>query len=107
MLMPSQIIVPLDGSANAEAILPHALFYALQTQSVLTLLRVIMPPGEPEYAVPYIPDDWYEGEVLWTRNYLSSLATRLQAQGARVHTQHLDGISGGSAITSYAGQHPY
>src|SRR5947209_15117176 len=104
--MQSQVIVPLDGSTNAEAILPHALFYALQTQSVLTLLRVIMPPGEPEYAVPYIPDDWYEGEVLWTRNYLSSLATRLQAQRARVHTQHLDGISAGSAITSYPGQHP-
>jgi nucleotide-binding universal stress UspA family protein len=75
--MPSQVIVPLDGSAYVEAILPHALFLALQAQSVLTLLRVIMPPGEPEYAVPYFPDDWYEGEVRWTKNYLTSLATRL------------------------------
>ena len=75
--MQSQVIVPLDGSTNAEAILPHALFFALQTQSLLTLLRVIMPPGEPEYAVPYIPDDWYEGEVSWTKNYLASLAARL------------------------------
>ena len=78
--MQSQVIVPLDGSTNAEAILPHALFFALQTQSVLTLLRVIMPPGEPEYAAPYIPDDWYAGEVSWTKNYLTSLATRLQVQ---------------------------
>src|SRR6266566_9298188 len=100
MLMPSQIIVPLDGSANAEAILPHALFYALQTQSVLTVLRVIMPPGEPEYAVPYIPDDWYEGEVSWTKNYLTSLAVRLQAQGVRVQTQHVEGTSAGAAILS-------
>ena len=104
--MKSQVIVPLDGSTNAEAILPHALFFALQTESALTLLRVIMPPGEQEYAVPYIPDDWYQGEVSWTKNYLAGLATRLQAQGAPVHTQHLEGTSTGAAITSYAEQHP-
>ena len=71
--MQSQVIVPLDGSTNAEAILPHALFFAQQAQSLLTLLRVIMPPGEPEYTVPSIPDDWYTGEVMWTKNYLTSL----------------------------------
>ena len=103
--MQSQVIVPLDGSTNAEAILPHALFFALQTQSALTLLRVILPPGEPEYAVPYIPDDWYEGEVSWTKNYLASLATRLQAQGVRVQTQHVEGTFAGAAINSYAEQH--
>jgi nucleotide-binding universal stress UspA family protein len=103
--MQSQVIVPLDGSTNAEAILPHALFFAQQTQSVLTLLRVIMPPGEPEYTVPSIPDDWYAGEVMWTKNYLTSLATRLQAQGARVQTQYLEGTFAGAAITSYAEQH--
>ena len=65
--MPSQVIVPLDGSAYAEAILPHVLLFALQSQSVLTLLRVIMPPGEPEYPVPYIPDDWYQGKYTGQR----------------------------------------
>ena len=103
--MQSQVIVPLDGSTYAEAILPHALFFAQQTQSLLTLLRVILPPGEPEYAVPYIPDDWYEGEVSWTRNYLASLATRLQAQGAHVQTQYLEGTFAGATINSYAEQH--
>src|SRR5215470_7276987 len=98
--MLSQVIVPLDGSTNAEAILPHAFFFAQQTQSVLTLLRVIMPPGEPEYAVPSIPDDWYAGEVMWTKNYLTSLATSLQAQGVRVQTQYLEGTFAGAAITS-------
>ncbi len=103
--MQSQVIVPLDGSANAEAILPHALFFAQQTQSVLTLLRVIMPPGEPEYTVPYIPDDWYAGEVSWTNSYLTSLASRLQTQGARVQTQYLEGALCGATINSYAEQH--
>ena len=104
--MQSQVIVALDGSTNAEAILPHALFFALQTQSTLTLLRVILPPGEPEYTVPYIPDDWYEGEISWTKNYLNTLAARLEAQGARVQTQHVEGTSAGVAISSYAAQHP-
>ena len=103
--MQSQVIVPLDGSTNAEAMLPHALFFALQTQSVLTLLRVIMPPGEPEYPAPYIPDDWYGGEVSWTKHYLTSLATRLQAQGVHVQTQHVEGTFAGAAINSYAEQH--
>ncbi len=103
--MKSQVIVPLDGSTYAEAILPHALFFAQQTQSVLTLLRVIIPPGEPEYAVPYIPDDWYDGEVSWTNSYLTSLATRLQAQGVHVQTHYLEGTFCGAAINSYAEQH--
>src|SRR5947208_14756233 len=103
--MQSQVIVALDGSIGAEAILPHALFIALQTQIVLTLLRVIMPPGEPEYVAQYIPDDWYAGEVSWTKNYLAGLAPRVQGQGARVHIQHVEGTFAGAAINSYAEQH--
>src|SRR6266516_6748072 len=104
--MQSQVIVALDGSTEAEAILPHALFIALQTQSVLTLLRVIMPPDEPGYGAQYIPDDWYAGEVSWTKNYLAGLATRLQGQGARAHIQHVEGTFAGAAINSYAEQYP-
>src|SRR5260370_30077695 len=100
--MESEVIGPLDGSTYAEAMLPHALFYALQTQSLLTLLRGIMPPGDPQYQVPYIPDDWYEGEETWTKNYLTGLATRLLSHDARVQTQHLEGTSAGSALSSYA-----
>jgi nucleotide-binding universal stress UspA family protein len=103
--MKSQVIVPLDGSTNAEAMLPHALLFARETQSVLTLLRVIMPPGEPAYGVPYIPDDWYAGEAMWTNNYLGGLAARLEPQGVRVQTQHVEGVSAGGAITAYAVQH--
>ena len=103
--MQSHMIVPLDGTTKAEAILPHALFFALQTQSVLTLLRVIMPPGEPAYGVPYIPDDWYAGEAMWTRNYLGGLAARLQPQGVRVQTKYVEGVSAGGAITFYAVEH--
>src|SRR5690349_14756148 len=104
--MQPQILVTLDGLPNAEAILPHALFFARETQSELTLLRVIMPPGEPAYGVPYIPDDWYAGEAKWTREYLDGLAARLESQGVRVHTHYVEGVSAGGAITAYAVQHP-
>jgi nucleotide-binding universal stress UspA family protein len=102
--MQSHVLATLDGSSNAEAILPHALFFARQTQSVLTLLRVIMPPDEPAYGVPYIPDDWYAGEAVWTRNYLGALAARIEPQGARVQTDYVDGVVAGGAITDYAVQ---
>ena len=36
--MQSQVIVPLDGSASAEAILPHALLFAQRGRSILTML---------------------------------------------------------------------
>ena len=104
--MQSQVIVALDGSTEAETILPHALSFALQTQSVLTLLRVIVPPEEPTYLFQYIPEDWYEGEESWTKRYLGDVAMRLEAQGARVRTEHAEGISAGAAISSYAAQHP-
>ena len=103
--MPSQVIATLDGSTNAEAILPHALLFALETQSDLALLRIITPPGSPGYAVPYLPDNWYADEARWTKNYLGDLAARLEPQGARMHTHYVEGASAGSAITSYAVEH--
>ncbi len=65
-----------------------------------------LAPGEPAYGVPYIPDDWYAGEARWTRNYLDGLAARLEGQGVRVQTHHVDGVSAGGAITAYVVQHP-
>ena len=103
--MLSQVIATLDGSTNAETILPHALFFAREAQSVLTLLRVIVPPGEPAFAVPYIPDDWYAGEVRWTNNYLGDLAARLEPQGVRVQTHYVQGVSAGGAINDYVEDH--
>lgn len=104
--MPSQVIATLDGSTNAEAILPHALFFAREGQSDLTLLRVIVPPGEPGFAVPYLPDTWYADEARWTSNYLRRMAGRLESQGVRVHTHYEEGAFAGGTITAYAAQQP-
>jgi nucleotide-binding universal stress UspA family protein len=103
--MQSQVLVPLDGSIEAEMILLHALFLAQQAHSMLTLLRVIVPPIEP-LPVSYIPDDRYDSEVSWTRQYLSDLARRLQVQGVCVQAQYVENVSASAAIITYAEQHP-
>ncbi len=41
MLMQSQMLVPLDGTTNAEMILPHALFLAQQTHSPILFKYLI------------------------------------------------------------------
>ena len=42
--MISHILVPLDGSALAECVLPHVLALASSVHSRVTLLQVLEPP---------------------------------------------------------------
>ena len=42
--MPPQILVPLDGSPLAEAILPHAQVLAHTLHAQLTLVRAVNAP---------------------------------------------------------------
>jgi hypothetical protein len=65
ILMQTQVIVPLDGSASAEAILPHALLFAQREQSILTLLQVVVPSDLPGVSDQMFPDTWSEGEEIW------------------------------------------
>src|SRR2546429_4511515 len=79
--MQSQVIVPLDGSASAEAILPHALLFAQQGRSILTLLQIVTPSGLPGVRDRMIPDNWSEGEEIWGQDYLAAMVRRLQSSG--------------------------
>src|SRR2546430_15571469 len=63
--MQSQVIVPLDGSASAEAILPHALLFAQWRRSIMTLLQIVTPSSLPGVSDRMIPDNWSEGEEIW------------------------------------------
>ncbi len=42
--MKNEILVPLDGSTRAEAILPHAVMVARTTASSITLLSAVEQP---------------------------------------------------------------
>ena len=104
--MQSQVIVPLDGSASAEAILPHALLFAQRGQSILTLLQIGTPSGLPGVRDRMIPDNWSEGEEIWGQDYLASMVRRLQSSGVTVQTRHPEASLAGQAIVSYTKHQP-
>jgi nucleotide-binding universal stress UspA family protein len=102
----SEVLVPLDGSAFAEAILPHALLFAQWRQSILTLIQIVTPSGLPGASDQLMPDTWSEGEEMWGKDYLAAMVRRLQASGATVQTQHPEAVLAAQAIVSYTTQHP-
>jgi nucleotide-binding universal stress UspA family protein len=104
--MQSQVIVPLDGSASAEAILPHALLFAQRGQSILTLLQIVTPSGLPGVRDRMIPDNWSEGEEIWGQDYLAALARRLQSSGVTLQTRHPEAALAEQAIVSYTKHQP-
>ena len=104
--MQSQVIVPLDGSASAEAILPHALLFAQRGQSILTLLQIVTPSGLPGVRDRMIPDNWSEGEEIWGQDYLAAMVRRLQSSGVMIQTRHPEAALAEQAIVSYSKHQP-
>src|SRR2546425_4078032 len=104
--MQSQVIVPLDGSASAEAILPHALLFAQRGPSILTLLQIVTPSGLPGVRDRMIPDNWSEGEEIWGQDYLATMARRLQSSGVTIQTRHPEAALAEQAIVSYSKHQP-
>jgi len=77
-----KILVPLDGSAVSEQILPHVENLAMRGNSSIQLVRVAfahvipgMDPTEPEVAV-----------VKEAEDYLAAIAERLGQKGLQVET---------------------
>jgi nucleotide-binding universal stress UspA family protein len=99
----TSILVSLDGSARAEAILPHALTLARLTASELVLLRVITPPEQYTDPPTLLPENWYDDERAWSQDYLTTTAQRLKGS-VSVRIEILDGDAGGNII-SYASSH--
>ncbi|MCW5850535.1 MAG: universal stress protein [Anaerolineae bacterium] len=77
-----ELIVPLDGSAFAETILPFAVDLAKALHWSLTLLRVLPVPGQPGFA----PDRYLEEEAEAV-SYLTDVAASLRKEGVRVKTE--------------------
>lgn len=86
-----RMLIPLDGSALAEQILPHALVFGALQRTAITLLRVVEPVIQ---ASPDLPDGAMalarramQGCARAAQAYLEQLADRLRSTGARVHTR--------------------
>lgn len=89
---PRRMLIPLDGSANAEAILPHALALGQAMQAEYTLLRVVEPvmiarplPSNP--AVRALDDQLIDQLRVEAQTYLEQLALRLVAQGLKAQIE--------------------
>src|SRR5690348_2858722 len=87
--MQRKIVVPLDGSALAEMVLPQAKMLARATRSTLVLLRVAPTPiiTDPLIAgTPAFPTaaSHLEANTALAETYLAEVAKRLAAEGLTV-----------------------
>ena len=94
--MERQILVPLDGSGLAEAVLPHAARLAQATASSLQLIRVVAPPTvAPSLAwpmpAPVNIERWLEVERSSADTYLDLVAGMLAKEGVVARTTVLEG----------------
>ena len=114
--MYSKMLVPLDGSELAEAILPHveALGKGMNLDTIL--VRVVRPVGDvpvaeavnlpfsaiaPEPVAPVTTEDKTQNEVEHAQSYLARIEERLRDKGVRVRSVVLVG-SPAEEIVSYS-----
>lgn len=84
------ILVPLDGSERAEAILSYVQDLAVCTQAEIMLLRVLEPDYNPVDSYGPSPLFYYELSETWMaeiQSYLEQVKQRLMAAGLVAHTQ--------------------
>jgi nucleotide-binding universal stress UspA family protein len=80
------LLIPLDGSPQAEAALPYALSLAEHYGAQLTLLQVVAPSVEAEMQaeLPGIEAQVIDRERRIAAGYLRQKETELAARGLRV-----------------------
>jgi nucleotide-binding universal stress UspA family protein len=87
--MYAKILVPLDGSMRAEAILRHVEELALRSECRVLLLRVVdlgAPIGAVEAAYARLRRREMEDETREARAYLTALQGKFRAKGIDAHT---------------------
>jgi nucleotide-binding universal stress UspA family protein len=111
-MLEQQILVPLDGSALAENILPHAEVLGRISACGLLLLHVVTPAESNQTRLwsAAAPADlrrqWEEEDLTRIHTYLAAVATRLQAEGLHVRTEVLTAHDPAEAIIDRAAGDP-
>ena len=83
--MYKRILVPLDGSSLAEAVLPHAISLAQTSGAEIILVRVTLnPAAEFSFSDPSIASSIIEESDFETKRYLNTLSAKLESAGLRV-----------------------
>jgi nucleotide-binding universal stress UspA family protein len=87
--MYERMLVPLDGSEVAEAILPFAEQIAGPLDAEVVLLRVIEPPSPIELvaSTSVVAPDTFTVRDVEAKAYLSEVQRRLSKKGLRVRTR--------------------
>ena len=86
--MYKRVVVPLDGSPVAEAILPFILEIAGPLDMAVTLVRVVPPiPPEVIEGSRHVVLEDVEGRLGEARQYLAPLVERLTGKGIRTDGQ--------------------
>jgi nucleotide-binding universal stress UspA family protein len=90
MMMYRHILVPLDGSARAESVLPMAARLARNTKGTLILVRVVSLASEywPAITTPYpsMAQAAVDGELAEAESYLENIASSTELAGVTVKT---------------------
>ena len=100
-----QIVVSLDSSKLAEAVIPQAVALARATHNTITLLQVITLPNPFITSNTALPENWYSEKTAMSRDYLNAVAKGIQAIGVEANIVTVDG-NPTSGILTYVGQHP-
>ena len=97
-----RIVVPLDGSALAEQILPRVLTLGTLEGSEVSLLQVLVPQSysQKEISDPDLP--WWDKDVSLAQAYLFRIASRLRRNGLIVTTDIVIGENVAHAIGDFA-----
>lgn len=87
--MYERMLVPLDGSEVAEAILPFAEQVAGPLDAEVVLLRVVEPPSPVELVASAgaVAPDIFTLRDMEAKSYLSEVQRRLSKKGLRVRTR--------------------
>jgi nucleotide-binding universal stress UspA family protein len=97
-----RIVVPLDGSALAEQILPRVLTLGKLEEARISLLQVLVPQSysQKEILDPNLP--WWDKDVSLAQAYLFRIASRLRRNGLIVTTDIVIGENVAHAIGDFA-----
>lgn len=93
----NRILLPLDRSALAECVLPHAIAIARAFESQVTLLHVMDTPREARWRRAMDPLNWQIRKAEAT-TYLHKVELRLQAAGLQTETHILEGFAAEQVI---------
>jgi nucleotide-binding universal stress UspA family protein len=105
-LCTDHLLVTLDGSPLAEAVLKHALAIAQPSRTRITLLRVVPPAYVATELNGLVQSDSHLRErVQAAHDYLNGVATQLGVEGYLVDSDVVVSVHAATTILTYADEH--